>query len=80
MSPAERESLNDVLGFPPGERVDWRLEERAVRCMGEEVRGLWIPRADVPLLTEIAMAGIEMLPEQILSRQQVQRFYESLCR
>lgn len=42
---------------------------------------VWIAREDIMLLSEMAMAGIEMLPQQErLSWQQIKAFYISLCR
>ena len=55
------------------------------RLAAQEVyarKNIWIPAGDVARLAEMAMAGIEMLPQQQqwLSWQQVYGFYHSLCR
>lgn len=60
--------------------ADWQLEKTAQEFHIGAVEAVWVPREDVKILTGMAMAGIEMLPEQILSRQQVGYFYYSLCR
>ena len=42
---------------------------------------LWIPAEDIELLVNMAMAGIEMLPQQEhLSWQQIKEFYMKLSR
>lgn len=60
--------------------ADWHLEKTAQELYRGAAEAVWVPRGDVEILTGMAMAGIEMLPEQILSRQQVGDFYYSLCR
>lgn len=60
--------------------ADWQLEKTAQEFHIGAVEAVWVPREDVKILAGMAMAGIEMLPEQILSRQQVGYFYYSLCR
>lgn len=58
------------------EHADWWLEKTVQTVCPEAVRGVVIPEESVPMLTEMAMEGIENVPpEQQLGWQQVERFY-----
>lgn len=58
----------------------WYLEELAQRCCREEITGIVLPERDVPLLTEMAMEGIENYPlGQQIGWEQVEEFYGELC-
>lgn len=58
----------------------WYLEGLAQRCCREEITGIVLPERDVPLLTEMAMEGIENYPlGQQIGWEQVEEFYRELC-
>ena len=54
-----------------------KLEQILERRKDRPEEMLWIPAEDIELLVNMAMAGIEMLPQQEhLSWQQIKEFYE----
>ncbi len=74
----ERESLDRLLGIEGG-HADWQMEEMAASLCRGAMEAVWLPRGDIQILTDMAEAGIKMLPKQWLSQQQVYGFYQSLC-
>lgn len=75
-----QQRLDSLLCDLEPRHADWLLEEAAEQYCSPAVEAVWLPKGDVELLAEMAMTGIEMLPEQKLSWQQVKQFYRSLCR
>mgnify|MGYP004439673253 FL=1 len=58
-----------------------KLEQILERRKDRPEEMLWIPAEDIELLVNMAMAGIEMLPQQEhLSWQQIKEFYMKLSR
>lgn len=58
-----------------------KLEQILAERKDRPEEKLWIPAEDVELLVDMAMAGIEMLPQQErLSWQQIKEFYMKLSR
>lgn len=64
-----------------GGHAGWQLERLADRYRRDWVSGILIPRGDVPVLTQMAMEGIENHPvERQIGWEQVSSFYGELCR
>lgn len=63
-----------------GEHAGWQLERLAHQYRWDWVSGILIPGRDVPLLTQMAMEGIENHPvERQIGWEQVRAFYGELC-
>lgn len=76
----ERKAVCRLLRIEEG-HADWCLERLAQEYCGAEVDGILLPEQDVPMLTQMAMEGIENYPRrQQPGWEQVELFYRGLCR
>lgn len=80
LSRQERERVCRLLGVRDA-HADWRLEGLAKRYRRGEMFGILLSERDVPLLTQMAMEGIENYPVEMQPGwEQVEAFYREWCR